>query len=95
MHGIQKVGATRANETLLERRVDKDVAVNEGAAGGGIGVLPMTEEAEAAGTRVASSASRKARSVPSENEGSAGKGNDGSSNRSGGVYDALMWGQRA
>jgi len=74
MHGIQKWEATRPNETLPEPRAGKYVAVNEGAAGGSIGVLPMTEEAEAAGARIASSASRKARSVPGANEGSAGKG---------------------
>jgi len=77
---------------LLELRVDKYVAVNEGAAGGSIGVLPMTEEAEAAGVRIASSAGCKARFMPGVNEGSAGKGNGGSSNRSEGVHDALMWG---
>ncbi len=90
MHGIQKGETTRPNKTLLEIRVDKYVAVNEGVAGGGIGIIPMTEEAEAVGAGVTSSASCKVRSLPSENEGSAGKGNDGSSNRSKGVYDTLM-----
>ena len=94
MHGTQKGGGTRPNKTLLELRVDEYVAVNEGAAGGSIGVLPMTDVAEATGARIASSASRKANFVPGINEGSAGKGNNGSSNRSEGVYDALMWGQR-
>jgi len=55
----------------------------------------MTEEAEAAGARIASSASRKARTMPGEDEGSASEGNDGSSNRSKGVHEALMRGHRA
>jgi hypothetical protein len=46
------------------------VAPNEGAAGEGISVLLMTEEAEAAGARIASPASRNARTVP------AGEGSD-------------------
>ena len=94
MHGTQKGGGTRPNKTLLELRVDQYVTVNEGAAGRSIGVLLMADEAEATGARIASSASRKANSVPGVNEGSVGKGNNGSSIRSEGVHDALMWGQR-
>ncbi len=54
----------------------------------------MTEEVEAAGARIAPSAGRKARCVPGVNDGSASKGNGGSSTRSEGhgVHDALMWG---
>ena len=93
MHGIRTGWeATRPNETLLELGIDKD-AVVEGAAGGGMGILPTTEMAEAAGAMIASSASRKVMSVPTI-KGLAG-GNEGSSNRSEGVHDALMWGQRA
>jgi hypothetical protein len=94
VHGIRTGWkATRPNETLLELGVDKDAAVKEGAVGGGMGVLPTTEMAEAARAMITSSASRKVMSVPA-NKGLAG-GNDGSSNRSEGVCDTLMWGQRA
>ena len=85
--------ATRPNETLLELGIDKDATVKEGAAGGGMGVLPTTEMAEAAGTMIASSVSCKVMSV-STIKGLAG-GNDGSSNRSKGVHNALMWRQHA
>ena len=73
---------------LLELSVDKDTAVKEGAVGGGIRVLPMIEMAKAACVMIASSASCKVMSVPT-NKGLAG-GNDGSSNRSKGMCDALI-----
>ena len=59
---------------LLAIHAKKYMPVNEGAAGGSIGVLPMMEEAEAAGTRIASSASHRARSMPDEDERLAGNG---------------------
>ena len=52
----------------------------------------MMEEAEAVGARIASSASRKANSAPGVNGGSAGKGNNGSTNGSQGVHEGLMQG---
>jgi hypothetical protein len=73
-------------------RVDTDAAREEGAAGRSI-VLPMAEAAEVAGAMIASSASRKLVSVPA-NKGLADS-SDGSSNRSEGVRNALMWGQHA
>ena len=54
---------------LLELSVDKDAAVNEGAAARSIGVPPKTKEAEAAGGGVA-----KQGSMPGENEGFSGQG---------------------
>ena len=66
MHGVPKREVTRPDDTLLAIRADQYIPVNEGAAGGSIGVLPMTEEAEAASTRIASSASRRARPMPGE-----------------------------
>jgi hypothetical protein len=87
--GIREWLATRSNDPLLERGFDKYIAVQEGVAGGS-GVLPMKEEAEAAGIRIASSAIHNTRSVPGgEQEVSAGKRNNGSSDRSEGVHDAL------
>ena len=60
VHGIQTGWeAIRPNEMLLKLGIDKDAAVKEGAAGGGMGILPTTEMAEAAGAMIASSVSRK------------------------------------
>ena len=39
VHGNQKRWATGPHKTLLELRVDKDIVVNKGAAGGSIGGL--------------------------------------------------------
>jgi hypothetical protein len=74
VHGIQKwrpLGQTRRSSLEI---VDKDAAANKGAAGEGTSILSMMKEAEAVGTRIASSASRKVRSAPGVNEGSAGQG---------------------
>ena len=60
--------------------------------GGNIGILLMIDEAKMVGAMIALLASCKARSMPGKHKGSVGKGHDGSSNRSEGVHNALMWG---